>query len=197
MKTFPLVLLVVVVAAFGQYPRDFDVSLLPLPPAYSTTIIPRNYTLFKQCDPAWGSDLMVSKTICAVGCLMSSCSMALRAFNVTLPAPSNPGTLNHWLQSHGGYDASNDLDENALQALPGVKYLGPAASNVPEAKIRAMLMQGTVVIANVMHGRHFVLVVGFDNVRTGFFYVNDPGFPVTIYKLSDMVGWRLISMTPQ
>ena len=39
--------------------------------------IPFVYPLFKQCTDAWGTDLMTTKTICSVGCLMSSTSMGL------------------------------------------------------------------------------------------------------------------------
>ena len=33
--------------------------------------IPFEYPLYHQCDDNWGSDMMVTKTICQVGCLMS------------------------------------------------------------------------------------------------------------------------------
>ena len=56
-----------------------------------------------------------------------------------------------------------------------------------------------VVIANVMHGRHFVLVTGYDNdtIRNGGkgrLYVNDPGFTKDYYLVEDVVGWRLYNM---
>ena len=38
---------------------------------------PHDYPLYKQCDSRWGSDIIVSKTVCQVGCLMSSISMGL------------------------------------------------------------------------------------------------------------------------
>ena len=77
---------------------------------------PAGYPLFKQCDPAWGDDIMVTKTICSVGCLMSSVSDGLAGWNISIPdgdaaVDANPGTLNTWLQKNDGYDDSNDLIE--------------------------------------------------------------------------------------
>lgn len=55
---------------------------------------------------------MVTETICAVGCLMSSVSMSLNGKNILINGQtSDPGVLNHWLQKNQGYDDSNDLEE--------------------------------------------------------------------------------------
>lgn len=63
--------------------------------------ISRNYPLYKQCDPKWGNQQIgtSSKTICQVGCLMSSVAMALSGVGHNY----NPSTLNSWLKGHGGY----------------------------------------------------------------------------------------------
>ena len=74
----------------GQY---YDASAPPLAfPANAT--VPMAYPLFKQCDPTWGNDTIVDKTVCQVGCLMSSCAMALDGHGITLPDGSgiDPGT---------------------------------------------------------------------------------------------------------
>ena len=39
---------------------------------------------------------------------------------------------------------------------------------------------GRPVIANVMHGGHFVLVVGYDTIDGDTLYVNDPGFDIEV-----------------
>lgn len=42
-------------------------------------------------------------TICREGCAMSSLSMALAGFGVDIDGkPSNPGTLNKWLEANEG-----------------------------------------------------------------------------------------------
>lgn len=50
--------------------------------------VPFKYPLYKQCDPRWGGDIIESTTVCKVGCLMSSVSMALAGKNITIPPGS-------------------------------------------------------------------------------------------------------------
>ena len=47
------------------------------------------------------------KTICQVGCLMSSITMGLNA-------GYTPGTMNKWLTENNGYDNGDDLIWGAL-----------------------------------------------------------------------------------
>ena len=65
-------------------------------------------------------------------------------------------------------------------------------------QVVALLHAGAAVIANVMHGEHFVLVVGVDDVLSGdTLYVNDPGFYRPSYSYTqDVVGWRLYAIAP-
>ncbi len=66
----------------------------------------RTYPLYKQCDSRWGNDQLgtSSNTICKAGCAMSSLAMGLAGIGKNY----NPGTLNTWLKSNGGY-VSGDL----------------------------------------------------------------------------------------
>eukprot|EP01115_Flamella_aegyptia_P013704 TRINITY_DN744_c0_g1_i1.p1 TRINITY_DN744_c0_g1~~TRINITY_DN744_c0_g1_i1.p1 ORF type:complete len:66 (-),score=12.61 TRINITY_DN744_c0_g1_i1:11-208(-) len=58
---------------------------------------------------------MVNQTICDVGCLMSSISMSLNGKSIKIDhVDSNPGVLNHWLQTHNGYVDGDDLDETVI-----------------------------------------------------------------------------------
>lgn len=71
--------------------------------AVTSPIIPYTYPLYKQCDPAWANDLMVTDTICQVGCLMSSTSMAIGRNNISISnATADPATLNAFLRTHSG-----------------------------------------------------------------------------------------------
>lgn len=90
----------------------------------SNATIPFDYPLYKQCDSRWGNHMMVTKTICQVGCLMSSVSMALHGHNITIEGKeSNPDTLNHWLRLHQGYDGGNDLEEEVVPKInPGIQF---------------------------------------------------------------------------
>ena len=175
----------------------------------SAATVPLPYPLFKQCDPAWATDEIHVKTVCAVGCLMSSTSMALRQRGVPIPRSlaasaqdATPGTLNAWLRSHGGYVAGTDeLEEAKVAALDPARVAWTNASmhktnDLAWADVVRLLNAGAVVIANVMRGHHFVLVVGFDDANKGdMLYVNDPGFARASYSYAnDVVGWRLYAM---
>ena len=64
--------------------------------------VPVQYPTYKQCDVEWGPDVIVNETVCAVGCLMSSTSMALAGHGIDVNTfSSNPGSLNQWLKTHG------------------------------------------------------------------------------------------------
>lgn len=183
-----------------------DVILYELLPAHS--IVPLPYPLFKQCDPTWASDIIHIKTVCAVGCLMSSTAMALSQRGIPIPASSangalnaTPGTLNAWLLANGGYVGdTDDLDEAVVVKLDPSRISWTNASmhrsnDLSWGHVVALLRSGAVVIANVLAGRHFVLVVGVDDEIAGStLYVNDAGFSRASYSYKDVVGWRLYGM---
>lgn len=134
---------------------------------------PQIYPLYKQCNNTYGNNTMVTKTICDVGCLMSSISMAMAGKRIPIPRPDgsfvdpDPATFNTWLQHNKGYDGDNDLDETAVPALNPGRIVWPAdgmhtTNDLPVATVVDYLDKGRVVIANVDKGGHFVLVVGYD-----------------------------------
>jgi hypothetical protein len=180
------------------------------PPFPKTAVIPRPYTLFKQCDAPWGPEIINTKTVCAVGCLMSSISMAINTNGIAIPAASpggaavtaTPGSLNTWLRANHGYDGSDDLEETAVPAISPahIFWNGTNSSHrTPDLtmkQVRGMLRQHQPVIANVLKGRHFVLVVGWDSEDGETLYINDSGFMRQTYNFSDVVGWRLFQMLP-
>ena len=170
-------------------------------------LVPKSYPLWKQCDPRWGGERMINLTVCQVGCLMSSISMALAGHGIQIPINmsgkkahlwSDPGTFNSWLKSNGGYEDGDDLDEAAVPAVAPGKVVWPkdgmhTRNDIPYIALIGMLTK-RVLIANVMAGRHFVLVVG-TSPDGDTLYVNDPGFSTTSYSYSkDVVGWRIFDM---
>lgn len=166
-------------------------------------VIPTQYPLYKQCDPRWGNDTMVTTTVCDVGCLMSSISMAIGENNILIAGQtSNPGTLNAWLRTNNGYNQDNDLEEDVVPNINPSHISWPSdgmhtSNDIPYSGIAAYLKAGRPVIANVMDGGHFVLVVGYDAEDGDTLYINDPGFSISTYSYSrDVVGWRLFTMTP-
>lgn len=165
-------------------------------------VIPKIYPLFSQCDPAWGGNMMENETICAVGCLMSSISMALNGHAITISDDAaNPGTFNTWLQDNNGYTSQSDLIESSVPALSPTHIMWTSngmhtTNNVAMSVIESLLQNSQPVIANVMDGMHFILVVGWDSSNPDTLYVNDPGFDKDTYSYSkDVVGWRLFNMT--
>ena len=70
---------------------------------------------------------MVTKTICEVGCLMTSVSEGLNGYNITIEgAAADPGTLNAWLRDNNGYDDSNDLYEAVVQEIDPEHIVWPS-----------------------------------------------------------------------
>eukprot|EP00040_Diaphanoeca_grandis_P031787 m.190851 g.190851 ORF g.190851 m.190851 type:complete len:377 (+) comp32415_c3_seq2:181-1311(+) len=184
-----------------QYPYSAVSGALVYP--IRSSIVPVQYPTFKQCDPKWGDNLMVNTTVCRVGCLMSSTSMALAGHGIDVDGvPATPGSLNAWLRTHSGYDNDNDFDESVLPKVSSL--LPPGTVSWPKDGHRSTndisvdelitFLRSRVIIANVMHGGHFVLVVGVDSDRDTLI-VNDPGFNRTTYSYTnDVVGWRIFDM---
>lgn len=138
----------------------------------------RSYPLYKQCDSRWGSNQLgtSSNTICKAGCLMSSAAMALSGVGHNY----NPGTLNSWLKSNGGYVSGDLFVWTAINKI-GLTYHGKIANT----EIKHHLDSGDVVILNVHSGAHWVLAHGYsgDNIL-----VNDPGFSTSSYSISQIVS---------
>eukprot|EP01038_Epipyxis_sp_PR26KG_P009444 gene9444-12725_t len=165
--------------------------------------IPFIYPLFKQCDPAWGDDLMGSKTICSVGCLMSSTAMGLSGTNIPIKykpeVTSTPKTLNVWLQNHDGYQ-DNNLVESQVPLIDPSRISWPddafhKTNDLSYSEVVSYLDKGRVVIANVNNGGHFVLVTGYSLEDMDTFAVNDPGYTRDTYSYkSDVVGYRIFDM---
>ncbi|KAL4426794.1 hypothetical protein ABPG74_006591 [Tetrahymena malaccensis] len=140
----------------------------------------RDYPLFKQCDQQWGNEELGPgpKTICKIGCLVSSVSMALNSYGIQLDGQdSNPGTLNEWLQQNGGF--SSQLFVWGSVSSLGLNYQG----KFPAENAKDALDQENVVILNVRGGQHWVLATSYDG---DIFQVNDPGFNVSTYTTSDV-----------
>eukprot|EP01111_Echinosteliopsis_oligospora_P006974 TRINITY_DN21480_c0_g1_i1.p1 TRINITY_DN21480_c0_g1~~TRINITY_DN21480_c0_g1_i1.p1 ORF type:complete len:197 (-),score=40.17 TRINITY_DN21480_c0_g1_i1:72-662(-) len=168
----------------------------------SNVTVPVTYPLFKQCNTSWGSiNIGTSKntTICQVGCLMSSVSMALNGKGITINGDiADPETLNTWLVANNGYSDTDMLQESVVAGIDEhlIQWVGAAYNNTAfsPSDIKQMLNdQTTIVILNVLQGHHFVLTVGYDDGETNF-YVNDPGFETLFYTYSDIVGYRIFKM---
>ena len=138
----------------------------------------RNYPLYKQCNAEWGNDIISTKTICKVGCLMSSMSMALSGLGRKIDGgPINPHTLNAWLKSHGGYSKNLFVWESVTSSFD-LKYLGKFKD------VTNYVNDNYVVILNVRNGKHWVLATSYSE---GTYQVNDPGYSTTSYTTGEVL----------
>jgi hypothetical protein len=163
------------------------------------------YPLFKQCESIWGSDYMGSKTICSVGCLMSSTAMGLAGWKVPIPqaTPSDttPQNLNAWLKGNQGY-ADNSLIESVVPSIDLKRITWGedafhSTNDLSFATVCSYIELGRVVIANVHNGGHFVLITGCMSDKDTF-SVNDPGFDTLSYSYkNDVVGYRIYDITAE
>ena len=76
---------------------------------------------------------MDTKTICQVGCLMSSTAMGLAGTQIQIPVKnltyhldSTPKSLNEWLKNNDGYDGSNDLIESQVPLIDPSRISWPS-----------------------------------------------------------------------
>jgi hypothetical protein len=163
-----------------------------------------DYPVYKQCDPKWGNLPMGSNgdTVCQVGCLMSSVSSALAGTDIWIDnVTATPATLNAWLRANNGYTSGSGLKESAIPKINPSRIVWPSdgmhhTNDIPFATVKRYIDAAIpkILIANVMHGQHFVLVVGYRGDNDTLI-VNDPGFQRNSYSYSkDVVGWRVFDM---
>ncbi len=144
---------------------------------------------------------MGTKTICDVGCLMSSTAMGLAGAGIPIQTSisSDPQTLNEWLKNNDGYD-NNSLIETQVPLIDPSRISWPAdgfhkTNDLPFETICSYLDKGRIVIANVHEGQHFVLLNGYSAEDHDTFSVRDPGFHADTYSYKgDVVGYRIFDM---
>jgi len=140
----------------------------------------RNFPLFKQCDGRWANDRLGSSTVCSIGCLMSSVSMALNGLGRAVDGQAaNPGVLNRFLSRNGGYQGNLFIWGSVSRF--GFGYVGQTRD---KNQIRNYVQQGKIVILNVRNGGHWVLATGLTG---NGFVVNDSGFNVGSYTNGEVV----------
>jgi hypothetical protein len=104
---------------------------------------------FSQRDPRWAADLLGSSdiTLGRAGCLVTAAATMIADWG----AATDPGRLNAWLRSHGGYLRGNLLIFSTLVGLGAqcVGYVDCKAVPAPVARMRDALSAGNVVLAAV------------------------------------------------
>lgn len=141
-----------------------------------------SWVLYKQCDSRWANQELgycASLTICSAGCAMSSVAMMLK----TKGANVDPASSDVYLTQHGGYANGCDIIWSKADDFGVTKFQGIQYAN--EQEICNGLSQMHGIIANVNNGGHWVLLTGC--AGGGVFYVNDPGYSRTTYKMSEIL----------
>ena len=104
---------------------------------------------FSQRDPRWAADLIGSSeiTIGKAGCLVTAAAAMMADWGVA----TDPGRLNAWLRSHGGYARGNLLIFSILAGLGAqcAGYVDCKAVPAPVTRMRDALLAGNVVLAAV------------------------------------------------
>lgn len=134
-----------------------------------------NVPLVGQQDSRWGGYQMNGgagpDTIAAAGCAITSVAMVLDYYGI----PTNPGAVNYYLGTTGGYANREDIIWAAVDGLSGgqVAFTGWTGPDVN--LITSELDQGHPVIAEVsLNGnQHFVVITGYSAAGL---QINDPWF---------------------
>lgn len=113
---------------------------------------------WKQCDPRWGNMYVGSKTICSIGCALTSISIQLARSGVQLNVIGefNPGTFMQTHKSNGGF-SDNIITWNVSRIAPNFKLIASheALFGTKENKINTLkkyAADGEYIVLGVRHG---------------------------------------------
>jgi hypothetical protein len=167
--------------------------------ALGAPVVPFRYPLYMQCDARWGQHALGTSrdTICSDGCAMSSVAMFLEGRNETERIGTvTPLSLNEWLVKHGGYVEGDLIVWNSVAPLGKLHLVAYSnSSGLSAGVLRSHIKATHPVVANVRGGSHWILVTGYDTADPTLFYVNDPFYPSTTYRYSDMLRFAVYAQT--
>ena len=116
-------------------------------------------------------------------CILALYNLVIYFYLIKQGVKKDPGSLNSWLKSNGGYASGCNIVWASVDALGVTKFQGIETAS--ESAICSGLSQGHGIVANVHNGGHYVLLTAC--AGNGVFYVNDPGYSTTTYKMSDIL----------
>lgn len=162
----------------------------PLQPAGGIYFLGRHelpVDLYLQGDPRWGQNQIAASVhnIAQVGCAITSTAMVMKFYGID----TDPGRLNTFLQTHGGYDENNDLRWEGPPAMQPTRFRHVYEDLPSYYLIDSNLLRGNPVIVRLhLPGgpTHFVVIMG----KEGFQYlVRDPssaGLRKGVYPLREL-----------
>lgn len=137
---------------------------------------------WKQCDPRWGNMYVGSKTICSIGCALTSISIQLARSGVQLNVSGefNPGTFMQTHKSNGGF-SDNIITWNVSRIAPNFKLIASheALFGTKENKINTLkkyAADGEYIVLGVRHGigQDIGHYVAYNDSSTDEIFVFDP-----------------------
>lgn len=113
---------------------------------------------WKQCDPKWGGMYVGSKTICSIGCALTSISIQLARSGVPLNVSGefNPGTFMQTHKNNGGF-SNNIITWDVSKVAPNFKLIASHEMlfGTKENKIKTLkkyAADGEYIVLGVRHG---------------------------------------------
>lgn len=137
---------------------------------------------WKQCDPRWGNMYVGSKTICRIGCALTSVSIQLARSGAQLNVSGefNPGTFMQTHKSNGGF-SDNIITWNVSRIAPNFKLIASheALFGTKENKINTLkkyAADGEYIVLGVRHGigQDIGHYVAYNDSSTDEIFVFDP-----------------------
>lgn len=137
---------------------------------------------WKQCDPRWGNMYVGSKTICSIGCALTSISIQLARSGVQLNVSGefNPGTFMQTHKSNGGF-IDNIITWNVSRIAPNFKLIASheALFGTKENKINTLkkyAADGEYIVLGVRHGvgQDIGHYVAYNDSSTDEIFIFDP-----------------------
>lgn len=188
MRSVLLILCAAALAAGGWWAWGWTSAKSPLEPRgglWFPRAVLHDVPHFAQADPRWAQDKLGSTpaTLAQEGCAVSSAAMVLASYGADL----DPGRLNAFLRSHGGYTDQGWLHWEKASDYPPSLAEHAYEDDASHFLIDWNLLRGNPVIVRLRQPNgitHFVAIVG----KSGFEYlIRDPGagFARGIYFLSD------------
>lgn len=123
---------------------------------------------WKQCDSRWGSNLIGSKTICKVGCMVTSTAIQIARSGTTLNTTDfNPGKFVETVKANGGFNGNDfNVDASTWSSIaPNFKVGGMIDFKSTDTlgskmkKMQELISQGYYIIARIYHpGQHWVAI---------------------------------------
>lgn len=148
----------------------------------ANTELAKEALTWKQTDSRWGSQLIGSKTIAQVGCMVTATAIQIARSGTELKVSDfNPGVFVSTVKSNGGFSGNNfNVDASTWASIaPNFKVGGMVEFSASDSnttklnKMASLISQGYYVIARVYHpGQHWVAVT---DVRNGQAAMADPG----------------------